>query len=285
MHQRLATSLFLGLCAAALGTTGCGDDSTGDTGNNGSTGEATTTDNATTDVATTDVATTDVATTDVATTDAVDETGDESSGGSKGGCQVWAITYNLDGSEFEISGTPAGGAGDQVNTVQEPYDDPSNIGPGSLTVHFEDVDGAPGGLATLNAYDMSLQFVVDSVGVAVTTDITTSAGPMECGVTAGLVNGTTVAWAPPQIVGLETEGEIVCNGMLCTIAMFEDGVPVDQSGTSDQTINSFEFNEDFSGFTMESVVVQMDANATNSWMYVGTETSRELVDAPDCECQ
>jgi hypothetical protein len=31
--------------------------------------------------------------------------------------------------------------------------------------------------------------------------------------------------------------------------------------------------------------VQMDDNSTTEWTFVGTETSRELVAAPDCLCQ
>ena len=207
---------------------------------------------------------------------------DESSGGS-GACQVWAITYDLSGSTFELSGTPLG-AGDQVNTVMEPYDQDDHVGPGQFVLHFEDVDGAPGGLASMNSYMMDIFFVVDGV-TTVTTDISGSAGPEECGVTQGLLQNGTVAWAPPQIVGYTSEGTVLCEGALCSAGGLPDGEPVDMGGMSDQPINSFVFNDDLSAFTMDEVIIDMDETSTQTWTYNATETARELIDAPACACQ
>jgi hypothetical protein len=41
---------------------------------------------------------------------------------------------------------------------------------------------------------------------------------------------------------------------------------------------------DLSTFTMEQTVISMDANSTTAWTYAGTETSRALIDAPECLC-
>ncbi len=239
-----------------------------------------------TDPATTDDTTTDTPTTSVDdTTTAADSStgGGETAGETKPGfCDVWEISYDLTGSQFEISGTPFG-AGDQVNTVQAPFGDDSNIGPGTFVLYFEDVGGEPGGLATMVSYDMVLDFVVDGT-VTVTTEITGEAGPEECGITQGALAGDTVAWAPPQIVGYESVGFVQCEGALCGAGGLPNGEPVDMSGTTDQPISDFVFSDDFTGFTMERVVTDMTENSTNSWSYVGTETARRSLSVPDCVC-
>jgi len=196
---------------------------------------------------------------------------------------VWAITYDLTGSEFELSGTPLG-AGDQVNTVMEPYDQDDHIGPGEFLLYFEDVDGAPGGLSTMVSYTMVVNFVVDGA-TTVTTDISGQAGPEECGVTQGLLNGNTIAWAPPQIVDYTTMGTVLCEGALCGAGGLPNGDPVSMDGTSNQPLNNFEFADDVSGFTMATIVTDMDATSTQSWTYIGTEVGRELIAAPACACQ
>ncbi len=231
-------------------------------------------------VTTDDPDTTDAAdgSTSSTTGEATEVTGDTETGT----CQVWQITYDLAGSEFEISNTPFG-AGDQVNTLQEPYDADTNIGPGTFVLQFEDVDGAPGGLGTMVSYAMSLHFVVGGT-VTVTTDIEGTAGPEACGVTQGLLAGTTVAWAPPLITDYTTEGQVLCQGPLCSAGGLPNGTPVVQDDVVDQPINDFVFEADLSAFTMAEVVTGQDGNSTNSWTYVGTQTNRELVDAPACAC-
>ncbi len=293
-------SLPLRLCIAVslLGSViGCGDDGgSGDTDGGtdaSSTGAGVTTDPQGTSSSSTDPTTpASSSTTDPSTTAADSSTGGDPSEGSSedtgetstGACQVWEITYDLAGSEFEISGTAGGGAGDQVNVLQEPYDAGGNIGPGSFVLRFEDVDGTPGGLATMHTYDMVLNFVVGGA-VTVTTDIQGQAGPEECGITQGLLNAGTVAWAPPLISDYVTVGEVLCEGVLCSLGGLPNGDPVDMGGTTDQPITDFVFEDDLSGFTMVELVVAMDNDSTNSWSYNGTETGRELIDAPDCLCQ
>ncbi len=144
--------------------------------------------------------------------------------------------------------------------------------------------GAPGGLASMVSYSMEVNFVVDGA-TTVTTEISGQAGPDDCGVTQGLLSGTTIAWAPPQIVDYTTEGSVLCEGALCAAGGLPNGEPVDMSGTDDQPITNFEFEADLSGFTMAEVVTNMDANSTQSWSYVGTEASREMVLAQSCACQ
>lgn len=289
-------SLPLRLCltvSLAASILGCGDDGgAGDT--DGGTDASSTAAGVTTEPRGTSSSSTDptTSTTDKPTTtaessstsEAPSEGSSETTGEtSTGACQVWEVTYDLAGSEFEISGTPLM-AGDQVNTVQEPYDGDANIGPGSFVLRFQDVDGSPGGLATMVSHEMVLNFVIGGT-VTVTTDIEGQAGPEECGITQGLLNGDTIAWAPPQIVDYVTTGEVLCEGNLCSLGGLPNGEPVDMSSTADQLLTDFVFEAGLGSFTMAEVVVDMDGNSTNSWAYAGTETSREMIDAPDCLCR
>lgn len=296
MHTRLAPTILLGLALGPLGLAGCGDDSgNSDDGNNGSsTGIAPATDTGTpgtdTNPGTTDPATDDGPPT---TTEPPADTtaGEDDSTGPAGDCQVWEITYDLTGSVFEISDTEAG-AGNQANTVEEPYDEDDNIGPGNFVLQFRDVDGAPGEFAYLHSYDVDVNFVVESFGLVITTDLVQGAGPEECGVSGGFLNEGVVAWAPPVIAGHRSMGTISCEddgGPLinCDAGGFGGNNPMEIDETTDQPLNNFTFTEDLTAFQMPTVVVAMNDNpmSTAEWTYVGTEVSRELVDAPACLCE
>jgi hypothetical protein len=218
---------------------------------------------------------------DPSTGDGDPTTGD---GDPSGDCQVWEIVYDLTNSEFEISGT-TGGLGDQVNVVAEPYTNDDRVGPGHFVLRFADVDGEPGGQAFMHAYEMSLHFVVSPTGATVATDLETEAGPVDCGITSGTIDGTNLAWSPSAIVDLHSEGQILCTGIFCGAGGLPNGevVPVDE--VEDQPLSAFVFSDELDSFTMAKTVIQQDSNSTTSWMYVGTEVSRELVAAPACLCE
>ena len=199
------------------------------------------------------------------------------------GCQVWEIQYDLVSSEFALSDTPMG-AGDQVNVVEEPYDEDDNIGPGSITVRFADVDGEPGGTAWIVAYDMTLNFLVDSFGAAVTTELQNEVAFNECGVTSADLPGDEAAWDPSAMPGQTSMGMIVCNGFFCGLGGFDDGVPVMVDDVDDAPLNPFTFASDRMSFTSEPVVVQQDDTSTSTWTYRGMELSRDLIDGPECLC-
>lgn len=199
------------------------------------------------------------------TTDAtVDSSSDGGSSDESGpmpvACQVWEITYDLTGSEFEISNTPAG-AGNQVNVVAEPYDDDEHIGPGNIVLRFHDVDGAPGGDAFVSSYDMDLNFVVGGA-VTVTTDLLVTGGPSECGLTTGTVAAATVAWAPAAMADIHTMGTILCMGGLCGLGGLPDGKPMPVDEVAEQELNPFVFSAELDSFTMAEVVISMDDQAT-----------------------
>jgi hypothetical protein len=212
-----------------------------------------------------------------------DGDGDGGDGDGDGDCMVWEITYDLTGSEFEISDTPMN-AGNQVNVVLEPYDDDDHIGPGNFVLRFNDVDGAPGGNVYMHSYFVDLEFTIGGF-VTVHTDLEQSAGPEDCGITSATLDGTTATWDPLAIVGHHSMGEITCTGLACGLAGFMNGVPQPVDETSDQPLEPFEFEDDFSGFTMDTVVVQMDMNSTSEWRYEAIETERNLVSAPACLCE
>ncbi len=289
MLHRLPISL-VGLSFTWVVLVGCGGssdegndevDTTGDTAGDttGTTGD-TTGDGDTTTSDTTGDTTGD--TTSDTTSDTTGDTTDTTETGM-GQCQVWAITYELTDSEFEISGTPLG-AGDQVNIVTEPYADDDHIGPGTFVLHFQDVAGEPGGQAFIHSYDMDINFVISGV-TTVTTDLVATAGPAECGLTSGPLSGTTVDWAPAEIADVHTMGTILCMGNLCGLGGLPNGMAVPVDDTAPQPTNPFDFSADLTTFSMDQIVIQMDDQSTTSWTYAGTEVSRELIDAPACLCE
>jgi hypothetical protein len=296
MFQRLPISV-LGLSLACFGLVACGGGGSDEGGNEevdtttgDSTGESTSesgTDTGTTDP-TTDTGTTDPTTeetTDPTTEETTDPTTDTGTGTETtgGACQVWQITYDLSDSEFEISGTPLG-AGDQVNVVVEDDQADDEIGPGTMVLYFEDMGGNPGGMAWIASYDMDSNFVVSSAGATVTTDLVISGEPAGCALAEGTLENGEVAWSNDEMADTHTMGTILCMGNFCMLGGLPNGmaVPVDEVGP--QAISPFQFENDLSAFTMDQTVIQMDANSTTSWMYVGTETGRELIDAPACAC-
>lgn len=228
--------------------------------------------------------TTDSGTGSDATTSTDADTQDAGPGVDAGGdCTLWEITYDLTGSLFTIADTPMN-AGDQVNTVAEPYTADDHVGPGTIVLRFQSVSGAPGGLAGIYSYDMAMTFVVDSGFTVITTDLNGDAGPEACGVTTGTLAADTVAWSPSALVDHHSVGSIVCTGNLCSMGGFEDGVPVPVDDTTDHPLSDFVFATDLSSFTMANTVVQTDSNSTTSWEFVGTETSRQEIQGPACWC-
>ncbi|MFO7561938.1 MAG: hypothetical protein R6X02_04800, partial [Enhygromyxa sp.] len=186
MRKRLPISLILGLSLVGAGLMACGDDSNGDAaddevgdGDGDGDGDEDPTGDGDGDDPTGDG-------------DGDDPTGDGDGDdpttgdgdGDPSDCMVWEITYDLTGSEFEIGGTFSG-LGDQVNKLEEPYENDDTVGPGTFVLHFQDADGAPGTQAFMHAYEMSMHFTVSSLGVTVKTDLENEAGPVDCGITSG----------------------------------------------------------------------------------------------------
>lgn len=194
------------------------------------------------------------------------------------GATAWEVTYDLTGSIFEISGTFSG-AGDQVNVVEMPYDADDHWGPATMTIRFADVDGNPGdGPAQIVSYTATQDFVVNSTGISVHTDLDVDARPTgsQCGTAEGSFSSGTLAFTT-AMRNYHTKGAITCTGgALCNLAN-----PRDVDETKDQPLNSFTFTNGVGAFTMPKVNVPNDDNATTELSFIGTETSRTQV----CACE
>ena len=200
--------------------------------------------------------------------------GTASGGSGNSDCQAWDVTYDLDGSRFDIRDMP----------VVNPNFQNNDIGPGTLTLRFRDDGGEPAsGKAHMTAYDMRMDFVVDSGFTKVTTNLHNVSGPAECGIAEGPFNGK-LNWSGPRgIRDVRSVGVITCDGAACGIA----GLPAreDVDNTDDQPLNAFDFTNGVSNFTMPEIENPGDDQARTFLILAGTETGRELKTAPACFCQ
>ncbi len=206
--------------------------------------------------------------------------GGSSSGGSSSGgsgstaCEAWDVTYDLDGSRFDIRDMP----------VVNPNFQNNDIGPGTLTLRFPNDGGEPGaGTTLMTSYDMRMDFVVDSGFTKVTTSLHNVAGPADCGVAEGPFD-TKLSWNGPRgIRDVHSVGTITCEGGACGLAGLPPREDVDD--TDDQVLNAFGFTNGVSNFTMPEIENPGDDQARTFLILVGTETGRELKEVPDCFCQ
>jgi len=195
------------------------------------------------------------------------------------------VTYDLTGSTYFIDAMQ-----DFTITVQEPYDQDHNMGPGTITLRFADNGGAPaGGTATVVEYSLTQSFVTGVSGLAsVTTDLDTWAGPDDCGVAQGTLSGTTLTFNPAEAAPYCRDGQVSCEGVFCGSA---GSPPSDQpfifnnDCSEPLPLNAFELASDLSSFTMAAVVLSQDSNQTTSLAFVGTETDRQQDSTtPSCFC-
>jgi len=207
-------------------------------------------------------------------------------GGGVGGsaCDTWLVTYDLTGSVYQIDATIS-----FTITVQEPYSENRNMGPGTMTLRFRDDAGTPGdGPVTIVDYSLNQNFVTGISLATVTTELMTTAGPDPCGVATGTLGGTTLTWSPTEAAPYCRDGQVSCTGAFCG----SQGSPpenqpfvFDNDCTVPLPLNEFEFTDGVAAFTMAAVVMSQDGNATTTLAFVGTETSRELDPAtPGCAC-
>lgn len=187
-------------------------------------------------------------------------------------CESWLIEYSLQGSEFEIRNTLLG-AGDAINT----------IGPGRARLRFSGDDTGPkAGPVLLLDYEMKMDFDV----AMVVTDITTTAGPDDCGVAMGTRTSSVVTWSSP-VRGYRSQGTVTCGAseFLCGAAGLPQNMPVAQDSTSDQALMPFVFEgpDSFASFTMSEVEVPNDDAGDTFLRLSGVEVSRRCAAIPpDC---
>jgi hypothetical protein len=211
--------------------------------------------------------------------------GDAGMGGDDAGTNgdpagyAWLVTYDLAGSTYFIDALF-----DFTITVQEPYDENLNMGPGTLTLRFPDVDGQPAPWeAVMVEYSLRQNFVTGIAMAEVTTDLQTTAGPNQSGVAQGALNANILTWTPAEAAPYCRNGQVSCTGSLCgTSGSPPEGAPFvfDNDCTEPLPLNPFVFTGGISDFTMEAVTVSQDSNQTTSLSFVGTETDRQRIPAP-----
>ena len=195
-------------------------------------------------------------------------------GSGDGGTYCWLVTYDLTGSTYHIDALV-----DFTITVQEPYDDNLNMGPGMLTLRFPDDDDKPGpGTVEMVEYNLRQNFVTGMALAEVTTDIQTSVGPShEVAVAHGTLDADTLTWYPAEATPYIRDGQVSCTGSLCgTSGSPPEGDPFvfDNDNTENLPLNPFVFTNGVSDFTMEAVIMSQDSNQTTSLSFVGIETDR-----------
>ena len=192
-------------------------------------------------------------------------------------CNTWEVEYTL-AAQVELSDT-AMGAGDGVHT----------IGPGTLVLHFDNVNGAPGGAAKLMTYDMTDQFTVVAkvmgVGTSVVNDTHTKTTPNICGVSAqGTLDGRTLKWSTLWN-GIHTDGHLTCTGSMCG----RFGAP--PAGQSEvhtpahpAVFKSFDYAADMKMFHMDYSVTAKSTNPsqTSKITFTGRETKRSCIYVKTC---
>lgn len=206
--------------------------------------------------------------------------------GGSGACTTWLVTYDLTGSTYFIDASLM----DFTITCQTPYDADPNMGPGSITLRFPDDGGAPGeGPVSIVEYSLVQNFVTGVPNVAsVTTDLATTAGPEDCGVTQGTLSGTTLAFSPAEMNPYCRDGSVSCQGGLCGTSgspPANDPFVFANDCSEPFPLNDFEFTNGVADFTMAGVVVSSDANQTTTMTFVGTQSDlQEDTNTPGCAC-
>lgn len=192
---------------------------------------------------------------------------------------AWDITYNLDGSTFEIRDTP-GGVGNQINTCTPPYTANNQIGPGTMVLRFANSGGAPGpGRVHVMGFDMDLEFTVPGA-TSVHSALVEKSVSGACGAASGIFDGTTVKWDAPGM-NLLTSGILTCTGTLCTLGGLPNGTPQIQDYNGHQALVDFVFSNGVSKITMSEVLVMRDSTSSEWLTIQGAETGR----SPVCDCQ
>jgi len=197
------------------------------------------------------------------------------------------ILYNLAGSTFDIRNTPFG-LGDQLNV----------IGPGTMTMRFQD-DGAgnvlTGGPASVVQYAMTQNFVV-SGNPTVTTNVNVvipdhhwdgnPSGVVAAGSNSGTLVGDDVSFG----IGLadyHSTGFVLCNGSLCSAGGLPNGTPVPQNSTITLDLVALDYAAGgprlARSFATDEIQIPNSNSADTFLTLVGAEVSRVAVPGTPAE--
>jgi hypothetical protein len=192
-------------------------------------------------------------------------------------CNTWEVEYAL-AAQLRISDTTMG-VGNGMHT----------IGPGRLVLHFDDVNGQPGGSVRVIAYEMADHFTVDAnvFGGATTivNDTHTRATSNVCGRCAeGALRNGVLRWSTPWS-GIHRDGRIECAGSMCG----RMGAP--RRGRSElhtlahpAKFEPFVYGPDGRTFHMDYAVTDRSSSPrqTSSIRLSGRETRRAFVYVKPC---
>lgn len=197
------------------------------------------------------------------------------------------ILYNLAGSTFDIRNTPFG-LGDQLNV----------IGPGTMTVRFQD-DGLgnvlTSGPASIVQYAMTQNFTV-SGNPTVTTNVNVSipnhhwdgnpAGVIAPGSNSGTLVGDDVQFS----VGLadyHSTGFVLCSGSLCSAGGLPNGTPVPQDSTITLDLVALDYAAGGPrlgrSFSTDEIQIPNDNSADTFLRLQGAEVARVAVPGTPAE--
>jgi hypothetical protein len=162
-------------------------------------------------------------------------------------CEVWRVEYALNGS-LQLTGTPMG-QGDGIYPV----------GPGTLTLRFDDHGGQPAGSAKVLSYDVHQSFTVTARALfwrtSVFSDATTRGVLDVCGPDEGRLEGTFLSWSAP-VRSFVTEGTLDCEGAFCgAFGAPPPGQSALHVGPTPVQFRPFQFSRDMKTFTMASTFV------------------------------
>ncbi len=192
-------------------------------------------------------------------------------------CTSWDIDYKLS-AKLKLSDTPLN-AGDGIH----------DIGPGAITLRFENDQGRPGGKVQLRSYQMREHYTLfmralfTNTTLAVRADTRIAAG--ECASAAeGSLSDKTLSWLTP-ISGYRTAGKVTCTGFLCG----KPGVP--PAGVSELRIEpdrvrleTFEFSKDSKTWTMDygfAIYMRKPKQVVHIALR-GRELQRRCITPPTC---
>ncbi|MEQ8280706.1 MAG: hypothetical protein RMA76_39575 [Deltaproteobacteria bacterium] len=181
-----------------------------------------------------------------------------------GACERFVVFYDLAGSQLEVRGVPGG------NRTQD-------IGPGMMTIAYSvEGEARAEGPATILAHELVLDF--EESGVV--TDIETYAGPDECGLSTGMVTGSTLAWSS-NLADHHARGSVTCvaDEFFCELIGLPKDMP--QSRDQDQDFPLVAFTLTSTGFTSDFVQIDDGGNIGDTFIkLMGSETSSACVPLP-----
>ena len=192
-------------------------------------------------------------------------------------CEVWDVGYLL-GAKLRLSDTPLG-AGNGSYT----------IGPGEVTLRFDNAGGKYAGNVRMLSYHMRDHFTVKTTTLFVTTRVTTRtdtrATPNRCGSAAeGVLNGDALQWTS-KVRGYRTDGTLTCDGSLCgKFGAPPAGTTQLHIGPGAVAFKAFKFNADRTRFTMDYALVSKTETPkqTAHVTLAGRQVSRRCLPQPPC---